>query len=209
VHLHPSLDGPPYVPVNLAFAGALLLAGRWAGLSWGELGLGRTGVGASAAVGTAVVGVVAIGLVVGVAVPELRPLVADARFEDRGSAAIAAHALYRVPLGTAVLEEVAFRGVLLAVLTALVGVSRAVVGSSVLFGLWHVRPGLGTMTTNGLTEWVPVPLGLGAIVAGTAVAGAGFCWLRLRTGHLAAPLVAHAGMNALGTVAAHVAHRLA
>jgi uncharacterized protein len=110
----------------------------------------------------------------------------------------------RVPLGTALLEEVAFRGVLLGLLATLLGTRRAVVLSSLLFGLWHVRPAWGMAVANGAGLGVGLASVAGSVVV-TAIAGLAFCWLRLRTGHLAAPLVTHAGMNALATFAAHLA----
>jgi uncharacterized protein len=204
VHLHPLVGGSGYIPVNLALAVVLLAAGRLAGLDWDALGLARGRLGRSASAGAAVVAVVAVGLAVAVLVPALRPLLEDGRFAGRSAAGIAWHALVRVPFGTAVLEEVAFRGVLLGVLLTLVGTWRAVVLSSVLFGLWHVRPAWGMAVANGVEPGFAAVAVVGS-VAVTAVAGLGFCWLRLRFGHLAAPVVAHAGMNAAATVAAHLA----
>jgi uncharacterized protein len=204
VHLHPLVGGVGYIPVNLALTVGLLAVGHAAGLDRAALGLTRRRLGPALVAGGAVVVVVAIGLAIALAVPVLRPLLEDGRFADRSTAGIAWHALVRVPFGTALLEEVAFRGVLLGLLATLLGTRRAVVLSSLLFGLWHVRPAWGMAVANG------ADLGLGlASVAGsvvvTAIAGVAFCWLRLRTGHLAAPVVAHAGMNALATFAAHLA----
>ena len=59
--------------------------------------------------------------------------------------------LVQIPLGTVVLEEVAFRGVL----PALMGASPAirwrwvpVLGASILFGLWHILPSIGIDNAN-------------------------------------------------------------
>jgi membrane protease YdiL (CAAX protease family) len=41
-------------------------------------------------------------------------------------------------------------------------------------------------------------LGVAAAVAGTAVAGLVFCWLRLRSGSLLAPALVHWALNGLG-----------
>jgi membrane protease YdiL (CAAX protease family) len=41
-------------------------------------------------------------------------------------------------------------------------------------------------------------LGVVAAVAGTALAGLVFCWLRLRTRSLLAPALLHAAVNGLG-----------
>lgn len=207
VQLHPAVGGAGYVPANLALAAALLVVGRLAGLDLAAVGLGA-GRGRRAAMACAVVvAVVAVGLTLALAIPATRPLLADGRFAGRDAAAIVWHAFGRVPFGTALLEEVAFRGVLLGLLGSLVGVRRAVVLSSLLFGVWHVRPGWSMLAANGAALDVVGMAGVLATVAVTAAAGVGFCWLRLRAGHLAAPFVAHAGMNALGTLAAYVALR--
>jgi uncharacterized protein len=204
VHLHPVVGGVGYIPVNLALTVGLLVAGHAAGLDRAALGLARRRLGPSLLAGAAVVGVVALGLAIALLVPALRPLLEDGRFADRSTAGITWHALVRVPFGTALLEEVAFRGVLLGLLATLVGTRRAVVLSSLLFGLWHVRPAWGMAVANGADLGVGLASVAGSVVV-TAIAGVAFCWLRLRTGHLAAPVVAHAGMNALATFAAHLA----
>jgi membrane protease YdiL (CAAX protease family) len=46
------------------------------------------------------------------------------------------------------------------------------------------------------------PASIGATVAVTAVAGAGLTWLRLRSRSVAAPIVAHIGINMAGLLAA-------
>jgi uncharacterized protein len=56
------------------------------------------------------------------------------------------------------------------------------------------------------------PAAVAAGVAGgvvvTAVAGLGFCLLRLRSGSVIAPVIAHAAINSLATVASVAADRL-
>jgi len=56
------------------------------------------------------------------------------------------------------------------------------------------------------------PLRQAAFVAGnvavTGAAGAVFGWLRLRSGSVLAPLLAHAALNDSALVAARLAHRL-
>jgi uncharacterized protein len=205
VHLLPVMGAWAFIPANLAFAAVLVALGRRAGLGWAELGLDRGRLRAGLLLGGAWVALVVGALAVALAVPDLRPLLEDGRFEGRSSFDIVWHALVRVPLGTAMLEEVAFRSVFLALLVPLTGTLRAVVLSSVVFGLWHVRPGWGMLTANDVESGLAFAGGLAATVVITAVAGIGFCWLRLRSDSLAAPLAAHAGMNAAATLAAGAA----
>ena len=105
-----------------------------------------------------------------------------------------------IPLGTAFLEEVAFRGVLLGLCLQRTSVVRAAVISSVAFGLWHIAPTLSTASSNSALDrgtgstLAFVGLVIGMVLAMT-VAGLVFCWLRLRSTSLLAPFLLHAGVN--------------
>ena len=117
-----------------------------------------------------------------------------------GPLGTAYRALVRIPLGTVVVEEIAFRGVLPALLDRQWSTPWAVAGSCLVFGLWHVVPMRATLRTNCLSVRV-VPLT--AAVAATSLVGLGFCWLRLTTGGLAAPAIVHASTTATATVVAY------
>jgi membrane protease YdiL (CAAX protease family) len=198
-----------YLAGNVIASAALLTAARAAGLSWEQLGLERRRVRAGARWGGACVVLVAAGYAVAVAVPDVRPLLADERAAGRDATAVAYAAMVRIPLGTVLWEEVAFRGVLLAALGRVLSPRAAVAASAVVFGLWHVRPAFDAVTANDLADG-PVLTGL-AVLLGcsfTALAGVLFVWLRLRSGSLLAPALLHLATNSLGTVAAAAAHRL-
>ncbi|WP_236835122.1 CPBP family intramembrane glutamic endopeptidase [Blastococcus sp. KM273129] len=204
------LPGYPqsYVPVNLAATGLLLAGARFAGTTWQELGLERRRARAGIGWGGVCAAVVAAGYAVALAVPAVRPLLADARLAGAGSGEIAHQALVRIPLGTVVWEEVAFRGVLLAALLRLLPPRTAVAVSAALFGIWHIRPTLSAARANTLADG---GAGLFAVVllgcAVTAAAGVLFAWLRLRSGSLLAPVLLHLATNSLGALAAAAAHR--
>ncbi len=106
-------------------------------------------------------------------------------------------------------EEVAFRGVLLAVLTRVLSLRAAVAVSAVVFGVWHVRPTLSALAANGLVDGT-VLTGLAVLLgcAATAAAGVVLAWLRLRTGSLLAPALLHLATNSLGALAAAAVVRL-
>jgi membrane protease YdiL (CAAX protease family) len=146
-------------------------------------------------------------LLVAALVPVLRPLLGDARVAGLGAGELAGQVLVRIPLGTVLWEEVAFRGVLLAALGRLRSLRGATGASAVLFGLWHVRPALGALAANDLAAG---PLArTGAVVLaclGTAAAGVLFAELRLRSGSLLAPALLHLAMNCLGVLAAAAVH---
>ena len=109
-------------------------------LNWTQLGLGE----ASWLPGLAWGAVTMVGGAVVIFTSQRFPAVAE-MFEDRRYAGISdgdavRHALIRVPLGTALLEEVAFRGVLFALWERAFSVPVAVFGTSLIFGLWHIGP---------------------------------------------------------------------
>lgn len=188
-----------YVPVNLAVAAVLLGVARASGITWAELGLSRASLGQGAALGGAAFLVITIVLVVAALVPAARALFADERLAGVTGAAVPYQALVRIPLGTVVLEEVAFRGVLLGLLGRATSTAPAVAWSSAMFGLWHVIPTVEALRANRLASSVPA---VTAAVVVTAAAGVVFCWLRLRSGSLLAPALAHVATNSVALLVA-------
>jgi membrane protease YdiL (CAAX protease family) len=111
-----------------------------------------------------------------------------------------------IPFGTVVMEELAFRGCLPALLDALPGwtTRRSDLVGAALFGLWHVLPSreLGdrneTMGSTFGGQWGPVAV---AVLA-TAAAGFALLWIRRRSDSVVAPMVVHYALNAASTTAA-------
>jgi membrane protease YdiL (CAAX protease family) len=82
------------------------------------------------------------------------------------------------------------------------------VGSAV-FGLWHIRPTAEALAVNRLAAGRGARiLGVTAVVAWTAVAGAVMCLLRERSGSLAAPVLLHLAANCTGALASALASRM-
>jgi membrane protease YdiL (CAAX protease family) len=205
------LAPPAHLVIGLASVLALVVVARLAALSPAELGLGRWRSGLRW--GGVPAAVVAAGYAVALAVEPAREALADSG--DLGWPAVLAAVLVVVPFGTVVPEELAFRGVLWALLARHHRVWLATGVSSVLFGLWHVLPALGGGAAN---EVATGALGGGATgtalrVLGTVLvttgAGVGFCWLRVRSGSLLAPALLHWALNGLGLLAVQLAVRLA
>lgn len=181
---------PSVLIMNLAMVGLLVGASCYfQGHGWGELGVepGRLGRSALA------------GLITGVAMAA--PAIAVVRMLAPSSAAPKAGldrltlgllVLAHAGLGTALVEEVIFRGLLYHQLLGALGTApRAVLASSGLFAAWHV--GFVGLNVGRLPPEVPAPplvLAAGAVVA-AFFGGLWFGYLRWRTGSLAAPLVAH------------------
>lgn len=203
-----------YVPAALGTALAAVLAAvavggcgaRDLGLAPGDLGRGLRFGGAALAVTAAVLALAA-------AVPATRELFADRRVDAASAAALLYVTLVRVPLGTVALEETLFRGVILGLLLRLRRSPwQAAVWSSVLFGLWHVLPARSLTTFNPVVAGAGGgtargALGIAAGVSGTALAGLVFCWLRLRSRSLLAPMLLHVATNSLGYALAWVVLR--
>ena len=205
----PRVADDRYVRLNVAATAGLLAAARRSGLSWADLGLARDGVRPGVRWGVAAGAPVAAALGVALAAPPLRPLVADVRVAGLDARGVAGQELVRIPLGTVVWEEVAFRGVLLAALARVLPARQAALGTAAVFGLWHVRPTASAVAVNDLVSR-PVPTAL-AVTAGcltTGAAGLVFSGLRTRTGSLLAPVLLHLATNCLGLVAAVAANRL-
>jgi membrane protease YdiL (CAAX protease family) len=194
-----------HLAIGLGSVVALLAVAWAAGLTRVELGLTRWRSGlrwGGAAAGLAVLGY-AVALVVA------RDELAGAA--DRSWPDVLLEGLVVIPLGTVVAEELAFRGVLWAMLARRHGEWVATAVSSVLFGLWHVLPALGGGAANELATGA-----LGGGTAGTAARVAGtvllttaggvvFCWLRVRSGSLLAPVLLHWALNACGVLAVQLA----
>lgn len=201
-----------YVPwAWLCTAAVLGVAVRLDGRTLAELGLGRDRVRAGLLVGGTVVALTAAVMLLGAALPATQDLYRDERVADASLAGTLFDALVRVPLGTVLLEEVAFRGALLGMLLARTTPVRAALGSALLFGLWHVLPGWDIGTVNPtLTDWFG---GAGraawvtAAVASTAVAGLVLSQFRTRAGSLLAPMLVHWCTNGLGYLVAYVVIR--
>lgn len=147
----------------------------------------------------------------GALLPFTRELFSDQRDNSLTGLQIADRVLIRVPIGTVLLEEVAFRGVLLALLLrATRSRAWATAISSILFGLWHILPSLHLNTQKPALTAVFGHSMLGAYLADvgavlfTAAAGVVLCELRRRSGSLLAPMVLHWSTNALGYLAAYL-----
>lgn len=199
-----------YVLTCVAATGLLLSVARRGGLSWSEIGLDRASLRSGLRWSAALLAVVLLGVAVAVALPATRPAFVDARAAGLSGTAVLVRTLVRIPLGTALLEEVAFRGVLYAMLARRYGVRAAVLGSSLLFGLWHVLPSLGLRDGNAAVGSLfgagpeAAVAAVAAAVAGTAAAGLVFCEVRRRSGGLLAPFALHWALNSVTLAAAWV-----
>jgi membrane protease YdiL (CAAX protease family) len=187
-------------------AALLLWLARLAGLSWAELGLGPGTWRRGLCWAGAEIGIVAVVLAAGAALPLTRAAFRDSRYHLDWAQALRT-AFVLIPVGTVLLEEVAFRGVLWGLFRRLRGTVAATAVSSLLFGVWHVLPSLGLAASN---QAIGGAVGRGrsgqdvavlGTVLFTAAAGVVFCELRRRSGSLLAPAGLHWAVNGLSVLA--------
>jgi membrane protease YdiL (CAAX protease family) len=187
-------------------AAGLIALARSAGLDRSDLGLGKGTWRRGATWAAIEIAAVAVVFAVGAALPRTRDAFHDSRYHLSWPHALLT-AFVLIPVGTVLLEEVAFRGVLWGLLREARGTAVATIGSSVLFGLWHVLPALSLATDNSA---VGAAVGTGqsaelisvlGTVAFTGLTGVLFCELRRRSGSLLAPAGLHWATNALGVLA--------
>jgi uncharacterized protein len=204
---------PAYLVVRPLETVLLVGLAALAGLGWADLGLGRGTWARGLRWAGVAIGIVAFGYAVALALPAVRPALLDHRADFTVGVALV-QATFPVMLGTVILEELAFRGVLWGLLCRLRGPTTATVVSSTLFGLWHVLPTLG-LTGNNAAAGLVFGAGPGATAAAvifgvvsTTLAGVVFCELRRRSGSLLAPLGLHWATNGLGYVCAAIAWTL-
>lgn len=195
-----------YVPRNLLATVGLLWVAHRIGLRRGDLGLERRAAGRGLRWGGASAAVVAVGLAIGIALEDVIGPVATLLADERAALGVGAltwAVLVRIPLGTALFEEVAFRGVLSGTSRRWLGTTIGTGWSAAVFGLWHIPPTIVALRINGVDPTSVEGIGsIAGAVAVTAVAGVIFDLLRLRSGSLVAPVLAHWATNALGLLAA-------
>jgi uncharacterized protein len=195
--------------VGLALAACLVAIARASGLTAADLGLTRSTWPAGLRWGAAAAALVAAAYALGYLVPAVRQALPDGEGHIGRTALTAA--LVVIPLGTVLPEELAFRGLLLSLLWRRSGVLAAALLASGLFGLWHVLASLGGGTANAAIADVVggdaagTTLRVVVTVLFTSVAGMALCWLRLRSGSLLAPVLAHWTVNGLGVIVVLVA----
>jgi membrane protease YdiL (CAAX protease family) len=175
---------------NLGATAALLFGTRSAGLTAAELGTHRSTRRTGTLWGVSALGAAAAGYLAALAVPAGRRALADSAPGDSTPRELAARLLVHIPLGTVLCEEVAFRGVLLALANRQLPRRAASAWTAAAFGLWHVHtagPGAAAVARTVLVT------GLGGVLLGG---------LRTRSGSLLAPIGLHLGTNVVGLLAA-------
>ena len=191
------------VLVGVTTTVALAVLARWAKLGVADLGLARSAWMSGLRWGGACVAVAAVAYAVALLIPAARAAVTGTAGSWSQALIVA---LLVIPLGTIIPEEFAFRGMLWGLAHREWGRWAATFVSSTVFGFWHVAPALGGGSANEAFDSLVGggTLGLLLRVAGTVVftgvAGVLFCELRVRSGSLLAPVLAHWAVNGMGVI---------
>lgn len=202
------LPGWAYLPWNALIAAVLIVIAHRAGFDFTGVGLAFRRWHRPVGVGLLLVACTGLIFALGMVLPATKDAFLDARVRDTGLFGMLYQVLLRIPLGTVLLEEIAFRGVL----PTLFGGNPAqqwrwkpVLGASALFGAWHILP--STALTNGNSA-VHDLLGGSAIlvgvlaVASTMVVGILLSFVVHVGRGLKASMLVHWATNSLGFVAA-------
>jgi membrane protease YdiL (CAAX protease family) len=197
-----------YVPWNLSMAFVLLGIAYRGGAGPVAVGLGIRHWHRPVGVGLLLFGGTALLFALGMIVPATQSAFIDTRIGDADVAQMLWVVLVQIPLGTVVLEEVAFRGVL----PALMGGSPAirwrwipVLGASIVFGLWHILPSIGIDNANAA---VGGALGHNQVLTTTlavvsmTIAGVAMCALAHLGKGIKTTMLLHWATNSLGFFAA-------
>jgi len=189
-----------YVPANLAATAGLIALARRFGCSWEELGLRPSHLVRGFRTGLIGVGAALTVAVMATGHRRVRPYLLDQRAADQRRRDVVYRVLVRLPLGTALFEEVAFRGVIEAIWRRAGSDPRdAATVAAIGFALWHLIPGTQALDGNPLDQHVNSALTragvvtLGALLTG--LASLGFSRMRARSGSLMAPWLTHAAVN--------------
>lgn len=201
-----------YIPFNLVLLSVTLVIARRAGTTWTSMGLRRDRATRGLKLGAVIVAGVIMAMILGLVLSSFNEILRDERFVESSVGLLLFHALIRIPLGTALYEEVLFRGVIFGMLVRRYSPLKAAISSSFLFGLWHILPVLDAMQTNpagtrfsGLSG---ATVAVGLAVAGTFLAGLIFTWIRLLANSILASVIVHIGTNSTAIIAAIIAVHL-
>jgi membrane protease YdiL (CAAX protease family) len=178
--------------------GGLLFVFKIAGLSLADIGLSKARLGSGLKYGLVAVGLILAGLTITFLIKQ--SVFHDSRYHQSLGAALSS-ALFFVPLKTVIFEELAFRGIMPALLKDLGSKPWAILlVTSILFGLWHITtaPKTGNVPIGNLSNYFI----LGTVFVTTCLGGAVFYLLRYRSDSLLSSIVVHWCINGASIILA-------
>jgi membrane protease YdiL (CAAX protease family) len=197
VSVRPALPTDMHPVGGLIVAGCTVALGLWGGLDTSTLGLSPRQLRDGLRYGGLAFGAITAIVLIGLVLPPTREGFHSGR-GDISAGELLTKVLITIPLGTVVVEELIFRGAVLGLLLRVLPTWRAALACSVLFGLWHL-PSVVSDNNHATIEVIGAAVGT---FAATFAGGMALCWLRIRSGSLLAPAMAHLATNTVALVVA-------
>lgn len=184
-----------HFPANIVASVVAVLYGLWNGLDFTSMGMGAHFVLKGVAVAMLVsLGVMCLAAIIALSKPLQRFITAPQIIRP---GKIAYETAVRIPLSTALSEEILFRGVLLGLLLQNYSTLTSLAVAGVFFGIWHALPSIRDHSKHAALP----------IIFATSLAGVFFGWLRLIAGSIVAPWLVHWSINASALLALRVLHK--
>jgi uncharacterized protein len=197
--------GHAQLPLHLLAGVGAVVAARAAGATADDLGVRPRAALRGALVGAGVGTAVGLGTLAASRSASARHHFRRRAPDDDRHRSHAFESVVRIPLNTALYEELVFRSALLGLALESLPTPAAVAVTSLLFGLWHVPHAFDPDDVVHSGSGGRVGVAAARTVVLTGAAGAAFAWLRLATGSVVAPVAAHAIVNASGYLASATA----
>lgn len=181
------------LPLNLAVVTLLVVWSSRQGLSWEALGLVPKQLSSALRLGLGCGLILSLPSFLAILFPaQLASFVDTGQWQQMSYLGLMYRAMVGIPVGIAIFEEVAFRGVLYGLWASSVGYRLAVVSNSIAFGLWHIAP-MYDLVQGGTLFATPFHLAAGVTsgIVFTALGGCIFTWIRYQTGSIYGVAVSH------------------
>ena len=203
--VHRALRPPADAALNLASAIGLTAFALRTGSAPADLGLDRADLKNGLKSGSTAAAWCSAGIGIAAAIPTTRKFFLDARLISMSRRETLYHASLRIPVATALAEEIMFRSALHALFAREHSLRTTLTWTSLLFGMWHILPTLDTFGGNPASNIGQNPgrarlLAALGITGATAGVGLFFSNLRLRSGSVVAAVLPHAAINIVALV---------
>lgn len=190
---------------NIAFATVVVIYGLQVGLDYTDMGLSLHFIKDGLVVALVATLLIIVAVAIVTRVNSLRRFFSMKQIMKPGR--LAYESVVRIPLSTALTEEVLFRGVLFGLFMHSYGALLGAIYSSVVFGVWHILPSQQGLQNRGgdavIINRTTRSFYALANVVSTSIAGMLFCWLRVLAGSILAPWLVHWTINSAALLAAH------
>lgn len=209
-----SVPAKYHLYLNISITAVAILLGLSFGLNLEQMGLAFNKILPGIFIALVAVIIIIISTSIVATIPLLRRFFLGDNLAQASGKLITYEATIRVPFGTALIEEVLFRGVLLGLLLQQNSLIVAIIISAVIFGLWHIFPTIAMLEDNKILARANKDLkkrkygSIVGIVLITASAGLVFAWLRIIANSIVAPWLVHWSINSSGMLGVAIARKL-